>query len=273
MVSELSGDQALVKERIARLVRALADMQSSAPRLTEGADARGAVHVVLGADGLPESFRVARDWNRRVAASAFGTAVLEAFNVAARERVEVWSRTLDSQGWPARLGQLRIELDAVLPDPDPGSRSPGLGDAAGPALPAAFVRGGVMAQPPEEMAEEAIRVFDSVDEVAASPASVGPQGVGRNRGGSLVITLSRAALVSCRVDPQWLPGKDAASVATALGQALGQARARLADSVRAAGAGAARRSENLDRIFDEAMALLNSSPDVPGYGGSTRHAG
>lgn len=273
MVREPPGDLALVSEQIARLGRALADIQSSAPRRTKGTDARGAVQVVLGADGLPEAFRVAPDWNRRVPPTAFGIAVLEAFNVAARERVAAWSRTLDSQGWPARLDQLRAEFDRALPGPGP--RGAGLGDAAGTPIPPAFVRDRreVMPRPLEEMAEDAIKAFDSVDEVSASPASAGPQGVGRDGGGKLVITLSPGALVSCEVDPQWLSGRDAASVVSALGQALGQARGRLADSVRAAEAGAARRSENLGRILDEAMALLSNPRDIPAPGGGSRHAG
>lgn len=96
-----------------------------------------------------------------------------------------------------------------------------------------------------------IKAFDHVGNFAAPPAQA-TGGTGANRSGKLALTLSKAGLVSCTADPEWVSGQTAATLMNALGEALDAARADLANST----AGAAAPSGSLDRLFAEALALL-----------------
>jgi hypothetical protein len=115
---------AQIQQYAAGLQGLLATAQTEAPRSSEGTDRTGTVRVVLGSDGLPSSFRVESGWNRKIAAENFGGAVLEAFQVAMGERLAVWTRTLEEQGWQAQTDQLRLDLEGRPAASTPGEIPP-----------------------------------------------------------------------------------------------------------------------------------------------------
>jgi hypothetical protein len=240
----------------------LKDMQSRAPRRTQGADQSGAVRVVLGPDGLPVSITVVADWQQRTGTRAFGSAVVDAFTVAARQRVAVWTQTLEREGWHQRVEQLRREVAAVRDDPaETGADIPaGVG-----AIPAAFARKVAAAgkhrrhtaQPLGSLTEDALKTFDVTQRLAETPAAQrNPLGTGHSAYSKLSVTLSASALVACDADQNWLNGLPPEAVNRALRQALSAARARLAEQHRSAQAAAKQNSSELHRVFDEAMTLL-----------------
>jgi hypothetical protein len=242
----------LLQEQASRLQQVIAEAQSSAPRRAEGADSRGAVHVRLGPDGLPDSFRVADDWHRKVSAGAFAGAVSEACVVAARQRMDAWATALQRDGWQSRVDRLRSQLD-----------QPAAGMAGTPVsgeVPPAFAprRPVDTPRPLDVLTDDALRVFDATASRAAS-APAPPQGSGTGAGGSLVLTLSASSLLSCRADPRWVSGQTAARLTRALREALAAARASLAGTAVAAAGDATRQSAVLGQIFDEALALINEN--------------
>jgi hypothetical protein len=253
MPGDLLPESALVREQVARLKRIMAEAQSSAPRHAQGTDSRGAVRVLLGPDGLPDSIRVADDWNRRLSAAAFGGAVLAAFRAAARARVAAWTRALEKEGWQSKVDQLRAELDQPPPS-TAGARVPAA-FAARPRDPGRDPSYRPGSRSLDALAEDALGAFDAGLRLAGSPPGR-PQGIGRGAGGKLVIRLSGSSLVSCRADPGWVEGQAAASLTQAAAEALGAARASLAEAVAGAEAETARRSASLGRIFGDALTLL-----------------
>lgn len=241
MTDELMRELAQIQQYAAGLQGLLATAQAEAPRSSEGTDGTGTVRVFLGPDGLPNSFRIESGWNRKIPADGFGGAVLEACQAAMGERLAVWTRTLEDQGWQAQADRLRVDLDE-----QPSTSGAG-------EVPSVFRHPveDVTPRPIDQVAEDMIKAFDHVGDLAAPPAQA-TGGSGASRSGKLVLTLSKAGLVSCTADPEWVSGQTAATLMNALGEALDAARADLANST----VGAAAPSGSLDRLFAEALALL-----------------
>ncbi|GAA1809209.1 hypothetical protein HC028_26015 [Planosporangium flavigriseum] len=210
--------------------------QSNAPQRAEGRDSSGAIRAELGPDGVPESVFVDADWSRRLDAARFGAAVVEACQAAARERMAQWSRALDGQDWRSRADGLRG--DEPRPDTDP--LPAGVRDAVSE----------VRTRPIDELAEDMMRAFDGVGELAAaSPLLV--TGAGASGSGRLVVTLSKAGLVSCSAEARWVSQQSGSMLTTALSEALAAARGDLARA-----AGAPNPAAQLDQLFAEALAIL-----------------
>ncbi|MGQ0718131.1 MAG: hypothetical protein ACT4NP_12645 [Pseudonocardiales bacterium] len=240
MTDELMRELAQIQQYAAGLQGLLATAQAEAPRSSEGTDGTGTIRVFLGPDGLPNSFRIESGWNRKIPAEGFGGAVLEAFQAAMGERLAVWTRTLEDQGWQAQADRLRVDLDEQA-------------SVSEQRMPSAFGNTvqDVTPRPIDQVAEDMIKAFDHVGDLAAPPAQA-TGGTGQSRSGKLVLTLSKAGLVSCTADPEWVSGQTAATLMNALGEALDAARADLANST----VQAAVPSGSLDRLFAEALALL-----------------
>lgn len=240
MTDELMRELAQIQQYAAGLQGLLATAQAEAPRSIEGTDGTGTVRVLLDPDGLPNSFRIEPGWNRKITADGFGGAVLEAFQAAMGERLAVWTRTLEEQGWQAQADRLRVDLDE---QPSASGQGKVPSDFRHPVE-------DVAPRPIDQVAEDMITAFDHVGDFAASPTQT-RGGIGASRSGKLALTLSRAGLVSCTADPEWVSAQTAATLMNALGEALTVARADLENNtVQAAPSG------SLDRLFAEALALL-----------------
>lgn len=212
----------------------LATARQAAPAASSGSDRTGTVTVVLGPDGLPESFRVRAGWHRDVAPAAFAELVMEAFRTAVGERLKAWTDTLDEQGW--RDGVDRPRTDA----------------AAGPAgrIPPALRHPAADPRSIDAVTEDMIKAFDDVHRFAESGVRTAT-GRGADRSGNLTLVLSAAGLVSCTANADWVSTQSAASLMNALGEALRAARADLARQPEQASM-----SEGLDSLLGEAFALL-----------------
>lgn len=159
------------------------------------------------------------------------------------ERLTVWTRTLQDQGWQNQVDRLRA--GSGEPPTPPGQ------------IPPAFRRPApqVTPRPLDQVAEDVIKAFDNVGDFAGSPQAVqAVQGVGANRLGTMTLILSKAGLLSCDADPNWVSGQTAATLMNALGEALIDARVNLENSAAAAARSGVPGS--LDRLFAEAFAFL-----------------
>ena len=258
MPNDLQLELTLLQEQASRLGQVIAEAQLTTPAQAKGTDPCGAVRVRLGPDGLPGSIRVAGNWNRRVSGDEFAAAVVEACLAAARERMAVWTATLEREGWLSRVEQLRGELDQPA-----GTASAPVGGN----IPAAFARPYPgRPRPAEALAEDALSAFDAAARAAVSPPGP-PQGCGHGAGGRLVLTLSASALVSCEADPGWVSGQTATALTSALGEALTAARASLAGALAAQEDDTRRRSAGLREIFDEALDLISNENRFPSRNG------
>ncbi|MCE7001635.1 hypothetical protein LWC34_02085 [Kibdelosporangium philippinense] len=235
MTDELAVQFAQMQKYTATLHSLMTAAQSHAPRQSAGADKSGAVRITLGPDGLPASFRVDNDWDRKITPAAFGGAVMEAFQVAINDRMETWTRALAEDGWRDRVDQVK----------GPATATEG-------RIPAAFRKPveEVNPRPIGDIAEDMFKAFDTVDALAAVPKSDGASGTDRT--GKITISLSSSGLTSCTVDEHWAARQTAAQLMNALSQALTAAKEDLS-----------RKSQKpqpmsgVDRLFAEAMALLH----------------
>lgn len=219
----------------------LAEAQAVAPQRSEGADNSGAIHVQLGPDGIPTSFRVAHDWAQRLEPTAFGPAVVEACQSAIGRRLEEWTQSLDEDDWQDRVEQLKGEPRDTAPTAQAAGRIP-------PAL-----RRAVDEAEPQRLdilAEEMITAFDTVESVVPQPAEPASGSAGK-----LTITLSSTGLTSCTAEPRWVSDQSAAGLMNALSMALNQARTNLDDEV-----SEEEPATGLDRLLAQALSLLNN-PD------------
>jgi len=242
MTTDLIRELQQIQRYAAGLHDLLAKAKAQAPRQAEGTDRSGAVRVVLGPDGFPETIRVDGGWQRRLSAAAFGGAVGEAFSAATGDRVAAWTTTLRQQGWQAGVDRLRGDVDR-------GRSTPG-------ATPPAVRRGvrPVRPRPLDAVAEDVIKAFDTVDELAAPPAPA--SGTGSAAAGRLSLTLSASGGLSCAADAQWVSRCSAAALMTALSEALQAARTDLARI--SADTSASNTTARLDGLLDEAFALLKN---------------
>lgn len=240
MTDDLMRELAQIQQYATGLQGLLATAQAEAPHSSEGTDRTGTIRVFLDSDGLPSSFRVEFGWNRKIAAEHFGGAVLEAFQAALAERLTVWTSTLNEQGWAAQANQLRLDIEEQPAASTSGEIPPALRRPTEVVNPC----------PIDQVAEDMIKAFDQVESFAV-PSPQATRGTGSSRSGKLVLTLSKAGLVSCTADSEWVSAQTAATLMNALGEALSAARADLENSApRPAPSG------NLDRLVAEALALL-----------------
>jgi hypothetical protein len=241
MTDELMSQFARIQNYAAALHGLLAAAQTRAPQRSEGVDRSGVVHVVLGPDGLPAKFRVNTDWQRRIEPAAFGDAVLEACRVAVGERMAAWTRSLENEGWQERL--------EGLGDGPPG---PGTGSVPDHAMFMAHQSTpDAQPRPIGEVTEDVFRAFDDLSRWIAQPPQPA-SGSGTAGGRRLLVTLSKAGLISCTADPRWVAAQTAPRLTTALDRALSEARQDLANKPEEPSPGA-----GLDGLLTEIMALLH----------------
>jgi hypothetical protein len=211
--------------------------QAQAPQRSEGADRTGTVHVTLGPDGLPASFRVESNWTRKVKPEAFGDTVFEAFQAAIGDRLSVWGDTLADDGWQQRIDRLKG---------GPASAS-GQG-----RIPLAFRSPvqDVTPRPLDEVTEDVLKAFGNVDSFAAQPGGA----MGTDRSEHVTINLSSTGMTSCTVDARWVSTQSAAQVMNALSEALSGAKEDLSGKSEKP-----EQTSGLDGLIAEAMALLKDT--------------
>jgi hypothetical protein len=234
-MEEIVRDLARVNRYAAGLQQLMADLQQASPESSRGVDRSGAVQAVLGRHGLPEAIRVQADWKGRLDPRSFAAAVTEASQVAMRERGLAWSRELERSGWQQRAGRLGADSASAPPMPS--------------GVPPAFQRvGSARPQSAQRLAEEVIDLAETAITAARAPRR-SPRGVGKNRGGTLVLTLSRGGQVSCQADPRWVAGQSGHQLTEALSAALAAARRELTASPSPGSDFAGRQQQLLGDIF------------------------
>lgn len=234
----MTDDLAAQFAQMQRYALALKDMvnsaQSQSPSRAQGSDATGAVRVVLGPDGIPTSFRVDRDYNRKIDPGSFGSAVLEAFQSAMEDRLSTWGNSLVENGWQQRQEDLQR-----------GRYQP----TAESQVPAAFRQPSATTAPRalDEVTEDVLRAFDNASQYSSHPRTAR----GTDQSGHLTIELSTSGMTSCTADGAWVSKQTAARLTNALGQALSRAREVLAEASEPPGG-----ATSLDQLVAEALALL-----------------
>lgn len=124
MADELLRELSQIQQYAAGLQSLLSSAQTQAPPSSEGADRSGTIRVRLDADGQPDSFRVEPGWHRKLAAPAFGNAVIEAFQAAIGMRLAVWTNTLQERGWQAEVDRLQVSSRDKQPPALPAAQLP-----------------------------------------------------------------------------------------------------------------------------------------------------
>ncbi len=249
-----------LREYASGLQNLATEAAEAAPGHSEGADRTGMIRVIVGRDGLPESIRVAAQWQQKLEPGSFAAAVMAAFQAAAKQRAAAWSAVLADSGWQERLDRLADETSAA-------------GTPKTSSVPAAFRRGLGNGRPPrplEMLAEDVIGVLDEAARSAAAASGTPPRtarGTGSNRIRTLTITLSRTALAACEADPAWVARQTGPRLVEALAAALTAAREDLARVVPAGAGGAADPAvaagshrdagQHLDGVLAEIFATLN----------------
>jgi len=185
--------------------------------------------------------RVEPDWRRHLDAERFADAVVEAFQVAAGERMAAWSQTLHQEvgGWKAGAVDGQVDQPAQSPAAD--------------QLPESIARALDNPQPRALylLADDAIGALGRVEEIAAaSPLAL--TGTGSSGAGRLTVTVSKVGLVSCTAQPRWVAQQSGSALTAALTDAQAAARADL-DRAAQAPAPAA----HLDQLLADAVALVS----------------
>lgn len=233
------------QQQAQNLQNLMADMQNRMPEGGEGTDAQGAVTVRLAADGLPESIKAVSDWQRRQAPEVIGAAVLDAYGTAMSVRMEGVARVFDQEDWQATAEQ--VDRSLALPEPPSATASPVV-TPPGPDLRY------VVPRSLDEVTEDALSALDAVQQMATTAAEP-VRAVGRSTAHRVVITVTKGALLSCEVDPQWASRQTSIGLNQAFEEALAGARAQLAELEAAAGDGAGHLQ--LDSLLHEALAILS----------------
>ncbi|MGQ0839138.1 hypothetical protein [Actinokineospora sp.] len=239
MIEDMMAQFAQMQRYATALQNLVAGAQEHAPRESEGADPTKSVHVTLGPDGLPTTFRVDTEWERKMGPETFGGAVVEAFQAAIGERLSAWTSALAEDGWQDRVDKLKGGLTGA---PDKGRIPPAFRKPDAEDIPA---------RPVGDLSEQVIKAFDNIDVFSAQSAARGV-GTGMDRSGKLTIVLSTTGLTSCSADAHWVGEQTAARLMNALGEALAAAKADLA-----ANAEKPAPNNGMDQVLAEAMALLN----------------
>lgn len=232
--SSYDGFAAGAVEDLERLAQKAADLretmrgiQDASPERTEGSDRSGAVRVVVGADGLPESIQVDDRWQTRISPHALGAAVTEAAQEAARRRGEAWSRIVERAG-SGQSGSAGATYPAAMP---------GTGGLPGTS-------------PPRSLGEIADEVIGNFDRTMASPprGAATAQARAANHGRTLVVMLTESGQMSCAADAQWAAEQSGSRLNQALGTALASAREELRSRSAGSGISDNRASEILSEL-------------------------
>lgn len=242
MTDDLVRELQQFQQHMEKLQKLMSDMNDQMPREAQGEDPQGAATVRTGPDGLPESIKVASDWQRRRRPEELGQAVMEAYTAAMNERMERWSRSFSGSGWEARAQEL---------DGTPGQFPP-VTNAPLPPAPEHDTRH-VVARPIDEVTEDILSALDTAQELDAG-AFRPPEAKGDSAAHQVVITLNSQTLVSCEVDPQWAAQQSGVRLGQALGEALNHAREAVTQAESAAQPGVA--NVHMRGLLDETMAIL-----------------
>ncbi|MGN5632676.1 hypothetical protein [Streptomyces sp. AC154] len=228
-----------------KMQQLMSEVRDQMPEYADGEDAQGAVRVRMIAGGIPESIKVASDWQRRQPPENLGAAVVEAYGSALSEWMERWSGGLEQADWEARAHQLDGSLDQSASAGTP------------PVSPESFERDVryVVPRPLDEVAEDVLTAFDVVErqDPESSPQ---PEVMGDSASRRVVITLGSQGLVSCEVEPEWAVQQSVVRLNQALDDALADARAR--SSSAESGGQDAIADLNLGGLLDEAMAIMKN---------------
>ncbi|MEV4319257.1 hypothetical protein [Actinocrispum sp. NPDC049592] len=232
MTDDLSAQFSQLQQYTSALHELMTAAQSHAPTHSTGADRTGAVRVTIDHDGLPESFRVENDWDRRIEPDSFGVAVMDAFHAAIGDRMQKWSQVLTDDGWRdcadrLRQGQPTGRIPAAFRKPAPVERP----------------------RPVGVVAEDVFKAFDGVTAVAKTPENTTASG--SDLSGKLTITLSKTGMTAVTADQRWTADQTAARLMNALGQALQTAKQELRTQPAAAVP-----SDGLDGLLAEVMTIL-----------------
>ncbi|GAA0702695.1 hypothetical protein GCM10009548_89750 [Streptomyces malaysiensis subsp. malaysiensis] len=246
MTDDLVREMLQFQQHAQQLQQLMSDMRHHMPRRSEGTDAQGAVTVQLGADGLPEAIKVASDWQRRQAPEMIGSAVVEAFGSAMSDRMERWSRAVQQSDWEARTEQFDRDVPATF--------TGGAAAASPPQMPERDLRY-VLPRPLDEVAEDMLAALDSVDALDAD-SSDRVEATGLSSGRKVALTVTKGALLSCEIDPQWASAQSSVRMNQALAEALKSAHAKLREAEAARESGPT--GPHLDGLFDEALAILKN---------------
>ncbi|TCK21820.1 hypothetical protein [Pseudonocardia endophytica] len=172
-------------DRAAQAAARAAAATALMPPACEGADPTCAVAVTLDATGLPTAVRVAADWPRRVGPDAFGAAVTAACRNAQFARLDEWGDRL-----------VRHPLARSTPDePSAGSGT-------------------------VTTVEDLQRRLHHA--TSAPPATI--ECAGRDTTGRMGVTIGPDGVRGCTADARWVADRSAARLATAVAEAIRQAR-------------------------------------------------
>ncbi|MET0235422.1 MAG: hypothetical protein ABW224_12330 [Kibdelosporangium sp.] len=230
MTDDLIRELRQLQQYASGLQGLIADAEANAPARAEGTDSSGAVHVVLGPNGVPKSYRVDQGWERKLRPEAFGDAVLGAFEQAMQDRMKAWTTTLQKDNWQSKVDNL--ENQPQVPVMFQGPKFTGT------------------PRPLDDLAEDMMKAFDDVQQAPDLPKPA--YAVGTAGGGKLTLTLSKSGVVSCVADPRWVSAQTATRLTNALSEALAAAKQELEKmSV------AQEPANPLDRLIGETFALLN----------------
>ncbi|MFJ1549103.1 hypothetical protein [Streptomyces sp. NPDC088246] len=228
-----------------KMQQLISDVNDQMPEYAEGEDPQGAVRVRLRAGGLPESIKVASDWQRRQRPEDLGAAVLEAYQSALSEWMERWSGGLSETDWEARAERLD------------GGLGPSVSTGTPSVPPETFERDlrHVVPRPLEEVTEDALSAFDAVERQSAE-LYLPPEVKGESAARRVVITLSSQGLVSCELEPQWAAQQSAVRLNQALDDALTDACGKVGSAESDGQAAVA--NLYLGGLLDEALAIMNN---------------
>ncbi|QWF82303.1 hypothetical protein [Amycolatopsis sp. CA-230715] len=245
MTEELAAQFDRMRRYVSALGELIKSAQAQAPGSAEGSDHSSAVRVKLGADGLPESFHVAADWDEWLIPDDLASSVLEACGAATTNRLESWTENLEDTDFLATVRDLDGGPDTFPPTARNREVPPTPTDAAVPEVtPRAL----------DLVAEDAIKAFENVERSTNSGPPRETTGTGVAAGRKVAITLSKFALTSCSIEPGWAARQTATGLMNALGDALERAKSDLAGNTTSAST----MDSGIDGLFAEAIALLKN---------------
>lgn len=239
MTEDIFGDLNRFRQYAGALQKMVARAQSMAPQSSEGADRSGAIRMVIGKNGLPESIQVTTDWQRKLTSEAFSNAVVEAFQVAAGRRLEAWTKLLEDENWQGKIERLQSNFENRSSPPPPTD------------LPAAFKDNlrRIKPRPVNEVVEDMVRAVESIDQNPHIPEAA--KGAGANANRKLIVVLSENGMEACKADPKWVAQQTAVGLTGALNDALSSARLSLKRAAKSKP-----KSSVPDGLIYEAMSLF-----------------
>jgi hypothetical protein len=230
-----------LSRRVARVGELAAAVRERVPRGADGLDASGSVRVFIDAGGVPTEVRVEPGWQRHVAASDLADAVVEAFTSAVVAGMRAWSEELERMPLLERVSTLS----------DDASDKDAVSDA------------GLAAFPPSEVAERDLggvteEVLSSLRAVRGQAGAEPGLATGRDGSGNVTVSLFRAGLQGCAINPGWAAQQSGDGLSRALTAAVRAAQAEL-ERLRS-------RDGSADRLAGEALAVLHrlqAGTDLP----------